>query len=411
MMWVKKFFGVEFYKAHRPQIIILIFLFLVVSIIEAIFYVKFQNEFGRLGYTKKHLAIGRVQDSPYTVYEPVPNTINLKAKFRQNNYGLRCESDVAPKRENEFRIFILGGSGAIGQGAMQQFVRISGQGEYPSEFTIAAYLEEKLTKIHSEKEIKVFNAAVSGFTISLQYNFYMGTIRKLNPDLIILIDGYNDIFFPLDDPDYYRNDVDRKAWEFHPYKKNFIYRNGMKLMSKSYTFFYLGKKIFASKFKYDEKFYKKWLNEEKVVDYDSLNVLFSRHEKNISKALDDILKRYEIFKNTCRLDSVEILFCPQPILTLKPKKNDTEKACYNYLLHWKNAPLNQLPYFGLYEYYLKCFEEWAEEQNAAFVILQNEVNKTDDQIFIDYCHLTLTGNEFISQILEEKIVQMDVIKH
>lgn len=374
---------------------------------ELYFYNKFQDEFGKLGYTKTQLSRGRVQDSPYSVYEPIPNTLNLKSKFRQNNYGFREEEDTRAKKPGEFRIFILGGSGALGQGAMQQFTQISGQQEYPSKYTISARLEEKLKAEFPHTPIEVINAAVSGYKVNHEYGFYMSTIRKLSPDLVILLDGYNDMFFPLDGK-FYVNDVDREAWEDNTYRTNLTYKIGMFLMSKSYTFFYLGKKMFTEKYHYEEETFKKWLNTPVNWDTAGQTTRFNQNLPAIKYGMDDVFKRYEIFKHTCQIDSVDILFCPQPLLALKPYKTDVEKALHHYNLSESTANAKMMERKG-YQYYLDRFDRYAAAQNLHYLNLQTEINKTDEEIFVDYCHLSFQGNEMIAGLLKDKIVKMNVI--
>ncbi|MCK6694063.1 MAG: SGNH/GDSL hydrolase family protein, partial [Thermoanaerobaculia bacterium] len=374
---------------------------------EGYFYIKFQDEFGKLGYTKEQLSRGRVQDSPYSVYEPISNTLNLKTKFRQNNYGFRDEEDTREKRPGEFRIFILGGSGALGQGAMQQFIQISGQQEYPSKYTISARLEEKLKTIFPHTPIEVINAAVSGYKVNHEYGFYMSTIRKLSPDLVILLDGYNDLFFPLDGK-FYVGDVDREAWKDNTYRKNLTYKIGMFLMSKSYTFFYLGKKLFTEKYQYEEEIFKKWLTEPMQWDTAGMNAQFNQNLPAIQYGMDDIFKRYEIFKHTCEIDSVDILFCPQPLLSLKPNKTAVETALHHYNLSESTAKAKMMERNG-YQYFLRRFDEFAAAQNLHYLNLQNEINKTDKEIFVDYCHLSFQGNEMIAELLKDKIVKMNII--
>lgn len=399
---------------HRPlkRIIFWVILFSVVLspffICELYFYYKFRNEFGKYGYTKELLSRGRLQDSPYSVYEQIPNTISLKSGFRQNNYGFRDEDDTRPQKEpGEYRIFILGGSGALGQGAMQQFIWISGQQEYQSKYTISAFLEEKLRAEFPKVRVEVINAAVSGYKLHQEYSQYMSTLRNLHPDLVILIDGYNDMFFPLDGKSNV-SDFDRKAWKDNRYKKDLTYKYGMYLMSKSYTFFYIGKQLFTNKFKYDEQIYHRWLDDPGTLDTAAIKTKYGDNLPAIEYGMNDVFKRYDIFKQTCADDSVDILFCPQPVLPLKPYKTDVEKALNNYLLSEIDEE-GKMCYYYLYNYYLNRFDQFAGAQNLNYLNFQQEINKSDKQIFVDYCHLSHFGNAFTAELLKNKIMDMHII--
>jgi len=388
-------------------IILLAIAALPIVLCETFFYIKFRNDYGKQGYTKSHLAQGRIQDSPHSIYEPIPNTINLKSGFRQNNYGFRDEEDTQPKKDNEFRVFILGGSGAIGQGAMQQFIQISGQQEYPSKYTISAYLEEKLRNELSGVHVEVINAAVSGYKVHQEYSAYLGLLRNLDPDLLVLIDGYNDIFFPLDGK-FNVNELDRGAWENHTYKTNITYRYGMWLMSKSYTFFYLGKLLFTSKYEYEEDIYNKWLNAPNALDTTALKARFHEKFAEIEYGLDDLFKRYEIFRRTCEVDSVDILFCPQPLLAIKPQKTEMEVSLYNYLLSELGED-EEMCHHTAYTHYLSRFDQWAARDSLNYLNLQTEIDKSSDQIFVDYCHLSFTGNELVADLVKDKILEMGIV--
>ncbi|MCK4662449.1 MAG: hypothetical protein KAT68_06270 [Bacteroidales bacterium] len=400
----------KFIFKYRFQLFTILIFIILISIIELIFYFKFENEFGKLGYSKEHLSKGRVKDSPYCVYEPITNTINLKAKYRQNNYGFRNEYDIdLLKDTNEYRIFILGASGAFGQGSMRQFIYITGQDEYPTKYTISSFLEKKLKQNYPYKNIKVLNAAVSGYALCQEYSYYMSLIRKLDPDLIILIDGYNDMCFSINNYKY-RYDIVSKAWENHTYKKNFAYKTGMYLMSKSFTLFYFGKNLFTSKYKYNEKIYTEFLNKKIKINKQELKAIFNKYKNNIEKYVDDIFVLYEMFNKTADTDSINIMFCPQPLLSLKPQKTDIEKACCNYLFHWKNSVETKLASFDLYEYYLNRYDNWAESKNACYINLQRVVNDYPEQIFLDYCHLTFYGNEVVADTICNKIISEKILE-
>ena len=150
-----------FLKSRATRVVFVCFI--LAGFVEGWFYLKYENEYGKLGVSKSILAEGRYQRSPYAVLEHIPNTVNLKAHYRQNNYGFRNEEDlIVPKPSDEFRVFLFGASAALGQGAMGEFVKISGQDEYETKYTLAARLEELLANVIPGKRVKVFDAAVSG---------------------------------------------------------------------------------------------------------------------------------------------------------------------------------------------------------------------------------------------------------
>lgn len=82
--------------------------------------------------------------------------------------------------EKDFVILILGGSTA---------------GEFTGNTRGKNSLQETFTQLLSDDNSKlhIFNAAVGGFNIRQQISAMMLTVEKINPDLILVVDGANDI--------------------------------------------------------------------------------------------------------------------------------------------------------------------------------------------------------------------------
>tara|TARA_X000000950_G_scaffold111991_1_gene141007 strand:- start:986 stop:2164 length:1179 start_codon:yes stop_codon:yes gene_type:complete len=95
-------------------------------------------------------------------------------------------NDPPIKKEDEFRIIIIGGSGAMGMGAQ------SNKDMY------FKTLEKKLNKFYQGKKIiRIINLSMAG---SILYQNFISLNRwghQLKPDLIISYIGVNDIFIPL----------------------------------------------------------------------------------------------------------------------------------------------------------------------------------------------------------------------
>jgi len=103
------------------------------------------------------------------------NTINI------NSLGFRGSEFESEKPENVYRIFLIGGSTTFGGGSSSD------------ETTISGYLQKLFNDDVYIYEIEVINAGKSGFNTFTEKKFIFETIQFLEPDLILMYDGWNDI--------------------------------------------------------------------------------------------------------------------------------------------------------------------------------------------------------------------------
>jgi len=101
-----------------------------------------------------------------------------------NNHGFRGPEFSIEKSEDVYRIFLVGGSTTASLRALSD------------EVTPAGYLKTKIDEMNREYKIEVINAGIPGFTSSQELKLIKNRILDLNPDLIIIYDGANDINYP-----------------------------------------------------------------------------------------------------------------------------------------------------------------------------------------------------------------------
>jgi hypothetical protein len=143
---------------------------------------------------------------------------NQKNEFVQiNPQGFRDSQDLPlAKPKNEFRIFVIGGSAAFGQGAENNEDTITHQLETrlkqrveqqkrspeqyrPDVFPFFQPSREKLMKLPAKihaKQYRVINAAVPGYTSGNSLAQFALDIFRYQPDMIVAIDGYEDLILP-----------------------------------------------------------------------------------------------------------------------------------------------------------------------------------------------------------------------
>ena len=101
--------------------------------------------------------------------------------FSTNALGLRGGETSPSKPEGVFRIAVLGGSAAWGYGSSSNAA------------TVPALLQAGLLRRRPDLTIEVLNAAQPGYVSTQQLIFFHREVAKLEPDLVLLLDGYNDI--------------------------------------------------------------------------------------------------------------------------------------------------------------------------------------------------------------------------
>ena len=101
-------------------------------------------------------------------------------KIMYNSYGFRGNEFQQQKHEIDFRIFTVGGSTTIGVAA-------------DDDETWPAHLQQIVNEKITDKEIEVINFGKSESTTEFEYELIKNKISSLDPDLIIMYDGWNEL--------------------------------------------------------------------------------------------------------------------------------------------------------------------------------------------------------------------------
>jgi len=96
-----------------------------------------------------------------------------------NSHGFRGDEFQKEKPNDTFRIFAVGGSTTNGSGS-------------DDDETWPANLQKIANEKTTGKKIEVINAGMSGATSEQEYNMIKNKISLLDPDLVIIYDGWND---------------------------------------------------------------------------------------------------------------------------------------------------------------------------------------------------------------------------
>ena len=102
-------------------------------------------------------------------------------KSNVNSYGFKGPEFSSDKPIDTYRIFLVGGS------------TMWGSGNYSDETTISGILQKIFDKQKLETNIEVINAGMSGANSVTEFTLIKERLVDLQPDLIIIYDGWNDL--------------------------------------------------------------------------------------------------------------------------------------------------------------------------------------------------------------------------
>lgn len=142
----------------------------------------------------------------YLSYFGTPGYTSADGSNMHNSLGLRGPEIAVPKPTGVYRIALLGGS----------WVYEEAVSDWSKDF--ARQLEAALKKKYPNKEIEVINAGVSGYTSWENFISIPFLLLPLEPDLLVLYTGVNDVHARFVIPSSYKADNSgrRSYWKKTP---------------------------------------------------------------------------------------------------------------------------------------------------------------------------------------------------
>lgn len=142
----------------------------------------------------------------YLNYHGTPGYRSSDGKNMHNSMGFRGPEIKIPKPEDVYRIVILGGSTVY-----TNHVR-----SWKKDFS--RQLEMELWKKYKSDKIEVINAGVGGYNSWETLINFEFKVLDVQPDMIIVYQGTNDVHARMIDPSYYRGDNSgrRRQWDPEP---------------------------------------------------------------------------------------------------------------------------------------------------------------------------------------------------
>ena len=372
------------------------------------------------------------QISPYYVFENTPG-FKYKDLIKANPdepeiivdpNGFISESPVEKhKDDNTIRIFITGGSTAFGSGQTSPYETIKEypKGIYSFKSSIAGLLQEKLKKEFPDKKIEVINACAVKRMLHQSVAYYLETISNFSPDVVITIDGNNDVAPICGMSPYVKGSMALSS-----YIK--LYELTQLVQDKSYfNFINLLNTLKLSNLKKKEKNRGDDEQDALIDPFESAKLSeYLIYKKQFIRGSEKLLKLIKYYNALCTTDDTRFIFCLQPLLyrqsinkKLSVSEKEMQKKFFNTNI--KTIKVNELFSPSQIEFFIKGSQlilkyfiddyltekinQISTEKGFTYIDMNKEMAQvpSNQDVFVDYCHLTPLGNEIVAESLFEKV--------
>ncbi len=325
-----------------------------------------------------------------------------------NNAGFRDPRSISlEKPADEFRIFLTGGSTAFGLGATGEATVSSNYYYIEHRETISHMLEKILnaTAPIPGKTIRVYNAAVWGYSYQHLLLRHITKLRKYNPDLVISFDGANElnaVTLPLKDWDYFQqgqyNGILRQMFSYNvPGLASYLtlwLKNNTFLM----TFLWRGSDLFQD-FETAQRMHRGTLIEQELPRLEKMTT--EERSRMVAENVGSVVRVVEDYHATLENDGVPHIFALQPLLYLskKPRHDNETKA---ELLE-EHKDYYGVPAENAYKYLIDRVSASAKKRSYFIADFSEYFDDTSEWVFTDWCHLTAGANYLIAKELANLI--------
>lgn len=336
-----------------------------------------------------------------------------------NNAGFRDPRDISvEKPDDEIRVFLMGGSTAFGLGAVGEAAPAMGYYSLPYQETIGHMMEMILnsTLAIPGKKVRVYNTAVWGYAYQHHLMRYMTKLRRYNPDLIISLDGANEI--PAickltDDWDYFRegqfNGILQEIYAYNrPGLASYLtlwLKNNTYLM----TLIWGGRDVLtnlrpeAPMEDLAGSSAVSTVKRSKLASADpgdagkSLDAELARKSRLADRNVATVVRVVENFHSMLENDGVPHLFALQPWLYLSKKRLSEQEKTLVSLAGAKTY--YGVPSDKMYGLLVNRLVDSARERGYFLVDFSTYFDDVSEWVFTDWCHLTAGANYIIAKEL------------
>ncbi|MDQ7781527.1 MAG: discoidin domain-containing protein [Desulfomonilaceae bacterium] len=330
-----------------------------------------------------------------------------------NNAGFRDPRDISTdKPEDEYRIFLVGGSTAYGLGAVGEAAPAMNYYGIPFRETIAHQLELILNANAPipGKTIRVYNTAVWGYAYQHHLMRYVTKLRLYRPDLVISLDGANEIP-PMckltKDWDYFQegqfNNIIRHIFAYNGSGLTSYLTLWLKNNTFLMTYVWGGRDLFQELHQGEpQELHRDPAEESETSDASS------SERPDQSRALEEksrfadrnaatVVRVVEDFHGALRNDGIPHLFALQPWFYLSKKQMTEQERTLASLTGTRTY--YGVPSDKMYQLFINKVSESARTKGYFLVDFSAYFDDVTEWVFTDWCHLTAGANYLLAKEL------------
>ncbi|MCL5123035.1 MAG: discoidin domain-containing protein [Deltaproteobacteria bacterium] len=349
--------------------------------------------------------------APQYGYEPTPGFAAVRNTRLGNSFeyiddeSFKDFEDVpVEKPENEYRVIVTGGSVVYGRGPVPPSDAICDYYEVTFRWTIPHIIQELMnadpeirTKLNGKK-VRVINAGVAGYVYQNELMRYLAKLRLFNPDLVISLDGANEVHTvarPLKDWNYFTEgpyyEVVGEVMDMGP--KGLL--NYLTLWLKRNTYFFT------------------WLamNNGEGPGILMENRGFAAHPQDptpemmqcLNNNIRQVADAVAIYHSTLVSDRVPHVFALQPMFrNCKKERTPIEQEIE------KVTGMEKIGFYDsrkTYEDLVDQISKRAQDGKFEVVDMTRIFDNTHEWVFTDWCHVTNGANFVIAKALVNEVKQ------
>ena len=315
------------------------------------------------------------------------------------------------KPDGVIRIFVMGGSAVFGTGQFPPFASVHAYHRGILSFSLSpsGQLDRYLQSRRPDLKFEVINAAASDRLLHQSMIYYLETISRFSPDIVINVDGYNDLFFGMMSGRPYAQ-VESRLENYiallnhsRSYQPNLMY-----LLNLGYNKFihpYVDEQLKK------QFFFKENLDQDKYTF-----ATYKKIEKefiNSSQRFLQILDQYMAVLNS---DKVDFIFTLQPLLYRQINKqwsaieDRMRRTVFGVGPDMPPEVIDRFILVSKYffdQYIVQASRSRVERKGFGFMDLNHEIRnlKSNFEFYVDYCHFTIPGSRTIAEILGQEVLR------
>ena len=276
-----------------------------------------------------------------------------------NSMGLRGD-EIKQENKDHLRIIMIGGSTTFGSKAT------SDENTIPSQLNIL--LQSKFNE-----NIEVINAGIGGASSFSEIELIEKKLLKLNPDIIIVYDGWNELMNPIIE------NPTKNEWK----------RDTQILLADIESSFYIPRAIEKISHKINSMIYLEIFGKQSVPYVEDTEEMFTKKAKLWSERWSKECKKLS-------LENIEVHIFLQPILGT----GDKNYSKYELKLIQDESLPNLYQYYDLLRNELPNMDKECNSVNDISDVFDN----LNDPIYFDLGHTGDLGNKIVAKKIYEKIL-------